>query len=217
MESVVRTTCGMEEVLNKIGFALLGGFLTGTAYLLKRWLEKKPVLEEIEKHQKLLALAKEMNEQQLSIEALRQLEQTIIRKPQAIQAYIREIKEEIKKRTEKVEIAIYKPIHETKQIITQTEMNEQAQREYIQAEQKLISTIEKLKEKISFDDAGLLDKIQESWKEFRDKQAVFTAHFYYRGGSMLPLIYYSELERLTVERVAALQNELDEISKLWES
>ena len=53
-----------------------------------------------------------------------------------------------------------------------------------------------------------LIKAQNSWKIFREKQAEF-ASSQYKGGSIESLIYYSELERLTVERTASLQSEID--------
>ncbi len=65
------------ELLEKILFVILGALLPGIAYLLKRRIEKKPVSDALEKHQKLLSINKELAGQKISVEDLHLLEQAL--------------------------------------------------------------------------------------------------------------------------------------------
>jgi uncharacterized protein YecT (DUF1311 family) len=193
----------MSEILEKIGLVVLGSLLAGAGYLLKRWIERKPVFDAIEKHQKLLSLNKEMRDQRVSLEDLRKLEEDILNKTKAIRQYAIHIKQEI---TVGDELA-------GKEFLTQAEMNEHAARSFHRAEEKLDSIIQSLEQDMEKIDLENFRKSQMAWKSFRNQQAEFLSDRY-RGGSIQPLIHYSELERLTIERAASLQSEFDERLKL---
>lgn len=85
----------MENVLEKIGFVLLGGLITGLGYLLKRRIERKPVFDTIEKHQKLLSLNKELSKQKVSLTDLKKLEDALLIKSKATESYVAQMSEEV--------------------------------------------------------------------------------------------------------------------------
>lgn len=66
----------------------------------------------------------------------------------------------------------------------------------------------KLKQYLSKENILLLEEGQEHWIKFREKHAELVAKKF-EEGSIQPLIYYTELERLTIERIASLQTELE--------
>lgn len=188
----------MENILEKIGLIVLGGILTGVGYLLKRRIERKPVFDAIEKHQKLLSLTKEMRDQKVSLSELKRLEEAILNKEKATEHYTQTIKEELK-----IDVAF-----ENKEFITQAEMNEQAYQSFKRADEKLRTVLKSTESYLDKTELELLKKAQDAWEVFREEQAEFASN-QYKGGSIQSLIYYSELERLTVERAASLQSEIN--------
>lgn len=188
----------MENILEKIGLVVLGGLLTGIGYLLKRRIERKPVFDTIEKHQKLLTLNKEMRDQKVSLSELRRLEEAILNKEKATEHYTQTIKEELK-----VDTAF-----DNKEFITQAEMNEQAYQSFKRADAKLRNVLNSIEAYLDKTELETLKKAQATWEVFREEQAEFASN-QYKGGSIQPLIYYSELERLTVERAASIQSEIN--------
>jgi len=188
----------MENILEKIVFFILGGILTGIGYLLKRYIEQKSVFDEIEKHQKLLTLDKGLKDHKISLSELRKLEEAILNKEKAAERNSLILKEELKTST----------ALECDKFITQAEMNEHAYQSFQRADTKLKNILTSIEASLDKTELEILRKAQDSWKIFREKQAVF-ASSQYKGGSIESLIYYSELERLTVERAASLQSVID--------
>jgi len=188
----------MENILEKIGLVILGGLLTGIGYLLKRHIEQKSAFDAIEKHQNLLMLNKELKEQKVSLSELRKLEEAILNKEKAAEHHSLILKEELKTDT----------ALECDEFITQAEMNKHAYQSFQRADTKLKNVLTSIESYLDKTELETLRKSQDSWKIFREKQAEF-ASSQYKGGSIESLIYYSELERLTVERAASLQSEID--------
>jgi len=188
----------MDNILEKIGFAILGGLLTGIGYLLKRQIEQKSVFDAIEKHQNLLILNKGLKDQKVSLPELRKLEEAILNKEKATEHHSLILKEELKAGT----------ALECDEFITQAEMNERAYQSFQQANTKLKNVLTSIESYLDKTELETLRKGQDSWKIFREKQAEFASN-QYKGGSIESLIYYSELQRLTVERTASLQSEID--------
>lgn len=81
------------------------------------------------------------------------------------------------------------------------------------AKAKLDQVINELSFKIDEVEREKLMQSQAAWENYSVEQAE-AASISYRGGSIYPLIYLSELESLTVERAARLQAELDELRRL---
>ncbi|MEZ9042843.1 hypothetical protein [Vibrio sp. 10N.247.311.47] len=52
----------MTELIEKIGFIALGVLISGAAYLIKRKIESKPEVEQLDKHQKVLDIHRKMSE-----------------------------------------------------------------------------------------------------------------------------------------------------------
>jgi len=188
----------MENILEKIGLVILGSLLTGIGYLLKRHIEQKSIFDAIEKHQNLLTLNKELKEQKVSLSELRKLEEAILNKEKVAEHHSLILKKELKTGT----------ALECDEFITQAEMNEHAYQSFQRADTKLKNVLTSIESYLDKTELETLRKAQDSWKIFREKQAVF-ASSQYKGGSIESLIYYSELERLTVERTASLQSEID--------
>jgi len=97
--------------------------------------------------------------------------------------------------------------------LTQIEMNIRASRDVNIAEAKMQGAIETLSLLLEEIERQALLESQKAWKIYSEKQAEAAASSY-RGGSIYPLIYLSELESLIVERTVRIQAEIDELKRL---
>lgn len=186
-------------VLEKLGWIVLGGILPIIAYFAKRWIEGKPQNETLDKHKKLLDIHKQMNEQGLDIGGLRELENHLLGKSDAIKRHTSDL-------TEKRE-ALIAPQEED---LTQLELNQRASERFEIAKQKLQEVYAGIDARVGDRESQALMNSQNAWEGYSVDQAVAAASSY-DGGSMWSLVYFSELESLTIERTARLQAELDEL------
>jgi hypothetical protein len=98
---------------------------------------------------------------------------------------------------------------------TQLEMNEQAH-ESLEGQDKilqnLVALIKKevkndIFEQVQFNEE-LFDKCMDQWQSYRNLHGEYVSERY-TGGSMQPLIYLSDMEKITKEKIESLQNEFE--------
>lgn len=182
---------------------MLGALISGAAYLIKRKLESKPELEMLDKHHKVLDIHKKMNEQSLDIAGLNAFATLLTEKSSSVQSHVQELNSE----------SISCLVASDNQHLTQMEMNQLASESYIRSIEKLNQVYIDLTSKLDNEQGVLYENSQSKWQEYSESHARSVASNY-KGGSIYPLIYYSELETLVHERTARLQSELDELVSL---
>ncbi|MBS9830294.1 DUF1311 domain-containing protein [Vibrio alginolyticus] len=193
----------MNEMIEKLGFVLLGALMTGIGYLIKRKIESKPELEILDKHQKVLDIHKKMSEQGLDISGLNQFSSMLTEKSSAVQSHVLDLNTK----------SVSHMQTSSTEHITQTEMNQMASDSYNRSLVKMNEVYAQLMSKLDSDRTEAYGSAQVKWNEYIEAHARSVADMY-KGGSIYPLIYYSELETLVFERTARLQSELDELVSL---
>ncbi|ELB2789356.1 DUF1311 domain-containing protein [Vibrio alginolyticus] len=193
----------MNEMIEKLGFVLLGALMTGIGYLIKRKIESKPELETLDKHQKVLDIHKKMSEQGLDISGLNQFVSMLTEKSSAVQSHVLDLNTK----------SVSHMQTSSTEHITQTEMNQIASNSYNRSLVKMNEVYAQLMSKLDSDRTEAYGAAQVKWNEYIEAHARSVADMY-KGGSIYPLIYYSELETLVFERTARLQSELDELVSL---
>jgi uncharacterized protein YecT (DUF1311 family) len=191
------------DIYEKLGFILLGACISGLGYLVKRFIEKKPESDTLDRQQKILEINKQLSEQGLSVADLNKLENALTGKSELIGKASKLIENETKSLVEKTD----------GEFLSQAELHMRADTNLKIAKTKLEQTLNELSYKIEEIERDALLASQKAWEEYSAKQAE-SASISYRGGSIYPLIYLSELESLTVERAARLQVKLDELKRL---
>jgi len=189
-------------VLEKIALVILGVLLSGIGYWIKRFVERKGDAETLERHKKLLEINKQMTEQQVTVEDLKRLESALTGKTEAIAAYSRTIESEA---TPLLEVNHDEPI-------TQAEMNTVASNNFESAKQQMTAVLSELLSLLDGEEKAALSESQRAWESYCLEQAEAAA-ISYHGGSIYPVIFFSEMESLTVERAARLQVELDHLRR----
>ncbi|WMS93012.1 lysozyme inhibitor LprI family protein [Pseudoalteromonas sp. HL-AS1] len=188
------------NITEKFGLVLLGVVISVIGYLFKRKIESKPQLETLDKQKKLLDIHKQMNEQRIDINGLKQLEAMITGKSEAILTKNRALQAEASPLIEENESEDF----------TQLELNNRAAKRLEVAKEKMQRAIAGIDSRVGDFVSQSLMNSQTEWESYSISQAE-AASARYQGGSIYPFIYASELESLTNERTARLQAELDEL------
>lgn len=191
------------DVLEKIGFILLGAVISGAGYLIKRKIESAPQSDALDRQKKLLEINKQMREQSLSVEDIKSLEAALTGKAEAIAKHVVNIERETKPLTEKRD----------GEFLSQAEMNLRADANLKISRAKMEQILTELSFKLDGFERDAMYESQKIWEAYSLKQAEAESASY-MGGSIYPLRYLSELESLTVERAARLQSRLDELRRL---
>jgi uncharacterized protein YecT (DUF1311 family) len=87
---------------------------------------------------------------------------------------------------------------------TQSELNQCAQQQFLEADRKLNSLYKQVLEKLSPEGRQRLVKAQRSWIRFRDENALVFAGRY-EGGSMHPIVLLNVKTATTRSRTSELQ------------
>ena len=185
-------------ILKDVAFFAAGLAVALIAYFAKRWIERKPEHENLEIKERVLQISKQMKEQNLSTEQVRELEDALRRKVQS-----RKASEE----TNRVVVEVFQGFSEKP--TTQFELNQISFQDFEKNDLELKHVLERLGSIIDPPDAERLKIAQDAWREFRDKQARFAAGFY-EGGTIKPLIYNVELHAVTEARLKELRQIYDE-------
>lgn len=193
----------MADAMQKIGFLFLGGLLAGLGYLLKRLIEKKTVVDAIDRYQKLLSLRKEMAEQKVSLVDLDKFQAFLQKKSVVAESYAQSLKSEANTFAKETR----------KESLTQAELNEHAVDSFRLSDAKLRVALATLESLLSHEERDALREAQATWEKYRSKQGEYAAK-QYEGGSIEPLIFYSELESVTLARIAVIESEVEHIRSL---
>ena len=169
-------------MIEKIGFTVLGVVLTVLVYFLKRWIEGKPRIEALDRQKKLLDINKQLNEQGLTLEDLKNLEEILVGKAESIIKHTQEIEKDTQPLIEK----------DQGEFLSQAELNIRANSNLKVAKAKLEQVINELSLKIDDIEREKLMQSQRAWENYSTEQAE-AASISYRGGTIYPLIYFRQL------------------------
>ena len=179
---------------------MIGALLSGVGYWVKRLVERKADTETLERHKKLLEINKQMTEQQVTLEDLKRLESALTGKTEAMAVYSKTIESEA--------IPLLRVTRD--EPITQAEMNTVASNNFKSAKGKMTAVLNELLSRLDGDEKDALSESQRAWERYCVEQAEAAA-ISYQGGSLYPVIFFSEMESLAVERAARLNVELDHL------
>lgn len=149
----------------------------------RRKTEQSPVFENIQKAEKLLALRKDLDNTNYTLDDLRMLEEALMGRSEVARKLSITYKQEAE-RVREIEMS---------GAMTQMELNIAAHIAYERAQQKLDSVIEHTKVFLSPEECTRFDKVNETWRTYQRSHAAFLAS-QYEGGSIRPLIHASVLE-----------------------
>jgi uncharacterized protein YecT (DUF1311 family) len=96
---------------------------------------------------------------------------------------------------------------------SQSEMNQQARKDFEKADARLNSVYKKLLAELDAEGQAKLKAAQRAWIAFRDAEAAFQADLDARGGSLAPLIHEATAEDLTKKRTEQLSVSLKSQSR----
>lgn len=181
----------MKEVL----LVLLGSLGTGLVWFVQRHVKKEPLTEAITRISATLDVRQRMREQGVTLTDLEKFQAEIMQRRRDNEDRLA------------LELNANAPFEEGR-IITQAEMNTEAAARFREAQNKMEFIIGELQPYFDGMERSRFSVVQAAWEDYRNQQAEY-ASFFAEGGSMQPLLRSAERERLTIERAAALQTELD--------
>jgi len=184
----------------EVGIAVLAIIAGTIGYFGRRFIERHGTSERLDRAAKVLDLHKRMQRHNLSPADLDEIEDRLLAKNQRI----RIIEDQ----------ALLERAEDTKAIVTQAEMNQQAMDAFGAADEKLNHLFARVNEALPNDLNSTFAKSQSAWTRYRDAQADLLA-MQFEGGSMQPLVRASELERLTIARIAEIKDFIDEHEKMF--
>lgn len=194
----------MSDYINGILLALLGAAGTALWYLVRRYNEKHPVNEEIDRLKRLADLKASLDAHQYSIDDIRQLEAQLMGK--AIVA--KNLSESFAEEAAKYRSALMSKAE------CQAEMSMAAYEAYQRSEKRLAQAIENLKAYMEPEEIEALDASQAAWRAYQEKYAEAVT-IQYGAGTIRPMLYATELESITIARVIELKAEYNQRSGLF--
>ncbi len=187
------------EIMEKVGFIVLGLMLGFIIYIIKRYIEDRGAHEALDKQKKLLDIHKQMNEQELDTVLLKDFENILLGKSKVITAKVIELQQEAQSHFES---------SDTPEFSTQADMNQYAMQSCESAEIRMQEVIDDIDSRIEdYERQALIMNSQEEWARYSKSQAESAASIC-TGGTIYPVLYYGELKSLVNERTARLQAEL---------
>ena len=193
----------MPDWASQVLMLIVGAAGTAGWFYWRRRVERKPVFENIEKAQKLVALKKELDGTDYTLDDLKSLEDTLMGRGEGAKALAVSYEHEANELRDL----------QQKAALTQAEMNFAASQAYERSAQKLESVIAGLVEYYSPEEIERFDDAQKTWLAYREKHAAFLAA-QYEGGSIQPLIHASALDSVTIARIVELEAELSQAREL---
>lgn len=91
--------------------------------------------------------------------------------------------------------------------MTTSEMKASSEKSYNEAEKELTDLIKRIKEGLSKTDFPETFNYIEKWKEYRKERARENAGNFAEGGSMYPILYLMDLEKITRQKIKELRTE----------
>jgi len=187
----------MDTYLEGILIGLLPALGIAVWYLVRRYNEKQPLNEEIERVQKTAELKKTLEQYNYSIEDLREFQDSLMGRSEVAKALGESFANEANRIGETL----------SSKTITQAEMNEAASLSLQATNIKLDHVISELKKHFNPAEIAGFNQAQDAWENYQKVNAEFAAS-QYEGGSIMPLIYASTLESAAITRLVELESEL---------
>lgn len=177
-----------ESPYRELLLALALPGVAGIAYFFKRWYEGTAFSSQLDKRAKLLAIRKDLTAEGLTIADLDKFEGELTKR----RKNIHQIEDEVV-----AELADQRDGPRPGE--TQGELNILAGADLEISQALLAKALRELE--MHCEDLPLVQSAQKAWEKYAKAEAKYRAS-YCEGGSMHPLIYCSELESLTVARIA---------------
>lgn len=171
-----------------------GALLLALAYLAKRWWQGDHVSETLDRYTRALDLHQRLKSEGISTADLDALQSDLMKTKRK-----RQIEDEIS-----LEILEQGPRPEE----TQGGMNRAATADLEIARAKLEKALVELDMYLAGEQGALLKGTQQGWSAYAEAEACLVAARF-ETGSIYPLVYAKELERLTVARIADLRAHLE--------
>ena len=177
---------------------LFGAAVAVIAYFGKRLIEGRPHLDRLERRGKALALHKDMKTEGLTVDDLDTLETDLTaRRRKKLQRIEDNVNAELKEQS-------LRPGPGE----TQAEMNVLTQADLHVSRAMLTKELLSLETHAGPDHWDGLVNVQKQWEEYAEAEARWVASWH-EGGSIYPLVYLAELNRLTVSRIAEVRLQTD--------
>lgn len=175
--------------------SIIAGCFAALGYFGRRWLEGHGKDQALHRQRQVLEIHKAMLDQKLSPKDLAELEKVLLgraRRPESIA--------EVKKSRLELAVARRSDDHP----LTQAEMTHIAAMQLADANGELDVWVKRIEETVGVERSKDLREAQQHWEEFCEDQATLVSSKY-KGGSIMPMIYFLERERLVRERIAQLK------------
>lgn len=168
-------------MLEKLITLVIGGVIASLGFLAKRRIEKRGTDEQLARHERLLAINKEMTAQRVSAADLHRLELVLTN---------RALPTELPP-TSAISVTTFLDRRDASEIVTQAELNGIANDRALEASQKLYSAVAEVSADLPPERRQYLEVAQAAWEAFRDADAAFAASMF-EGGAIAPTIYHIE-------------------------
>lgn len=188
----------MSDYVAGILTALFSAAGVAAWYLVRRYNEKQPLSEAIDRAQKTAELKKTLDQHNYTLEDLKELQEGLMGRAEVASKLSTSFAEEAGRISEML----------MSNAMTQLDMNEAASRAYDITNIKLEHVISEIKKYFEPTQIESFDEAQTIWREYQKKNAEFSAS-QYEGGSIQPLIYASTLEKTAISRLVELEEELN--------
>ena len=183
----------MEQAL----YLVLGAALTWACDFVQRRVERRPDVEAIDRHEKLLALKQGMERADVSLDDLRQFEARLIGQAETA-ARIAD-----RYFTQAEHVARQVAVDD----ISDAQMQERAAQAFEAADARLRALVAHLRAQLDGEALARFEHAHATWLELRERYAAFIAASY-AGGGIRPLIHAVTLEGITLGWIAELETQL---------
>lgn len=183
----------MEQAL----YLVLGAALTWAFYFVQRRVERRPDIEAIDRHEKLLALKQGLERADVSLDDLRRFEARLIGQAETA-ARIAD-----RYFTQAEHVARQVAVDD----ISDAQMQQRAVQAYEAADARLRALVAHLRAQLDGEALATFETAHATWLALRERYAAFIAASY-AGGGIRPLIHAVTLEAITLGWIAELETQL---------
>jgi len=186
----------MEPIVQNLLFLGVGAVVSAVAFLLKRRIQGTAIDEDLERQHRVLQIHRELSQQKLGRNDVERFLSFLRRRQRHLDSL-------------PLQQSLVTPLPTADG--SQAELNDMALQNCREAVADLDRAIDSLRQSTGSERQSELTQMQKHWQVFRDRQAEFVASRY-RGGSIVPLIFATEQEILTRERVLQIRRLIEEES-----
>jgi uncharacterized protein YecT (DUF1311 family) len=169
----------------------------GVWYLVRRYNEKHPLNEALDRAKKTADLKKTLEEHNYSLEDLKEFQEGLMDRSEIAKKISDSFASEAKRISELL----------MSNAMTQTEMNHSASESLQITEIKLNHVTRDLVKYFDPKEIKAFEVVQEQWRRFQKLNAEFLRS-QYEGGSIAPLIHASAMESVAITRLIELESDL---------